>query len=196
MLPFDRRFSEQTPGRIRPRYSRGCDRRESGTGGRQLPLRTQPIRRCGNAARISAIGSVFVEVVPGVNASRPNGIEHRNSQADTGSGHVSTAGRLLERPYVVARRCRHGHGIGSKQTVPTLNLATECRGDSGDGVYITRTHDLNSRPSVGVDHERRVPARPLTGEGLTIETFLLSPFDGDDSGAHPRRVPAPGSRGA
>ena len=36
-----------------------------------------------------------------------------------------------------------GFGIGSKQTVPTLNLDTAAEVLPADGVYITRTTDLN-----------------------------------------------------
>src|SRR5579872_4517733 len=37
------------------------------------------------------------------------------------AGDVAMAGRLLERPYDLSGEVVSGHGIGSKQTVPTLN---------------------------------------------------------------------------
>ena len=51
------------------------------------------------------------------------------------------------------------------------------------GVYITRTWDVES--SRVWDSITNVGYRPtFDGEGLTIETFLLSPFDGST----PRRI--------
>jgi riboflavin kinase/FMN adenylyltransferase len=92
-------------------------------------------------------------------------------------GNVAMACRLLERPYTLSGDVVSGHGVGSKQTVPTLNLRTPAELIPGDGVYITRTRDLetdnrwNSITNVGT--------RPTFGGGeLTIETFLLSSFDG------------------
>jgi len=92
-------------------------------------------------------------------------------------GQVAMAGRLLERPYDLSGPVISGHGIGSKQTVPTLNLSTPAEVIPANGVYITRTRDLetadcwNSITNVGT--------RPtFDGADLSIETFLLSTFDG------------------
>jgi riboflavin kinase/FMN adenylyltransferase len=92
-------------------------------------------------------------------------------------GDVAMAGRLLERPYALEGDVVSGHGIGSKQTVPTLNLGTPAEVIPANGVYITRTRDLetndcwNSITNVGT--------RPtFEGNNLTIETFLLSTFEG------------------
>ena len=57
------------------------------------------------------------------------------------SGEVGIAGRLLERPYAISGEIVGGHGIGSKQTVPTLNLRTDAQVLPARGVYITRTTD-------------------------------------------------------
>ena len=93
------------------------------------------------------------------------------------AGNVAMACRLLESPYSLAGDVVSGHGIGSKQTVPTLNLRTPAEVIPADGVYITRTRDLetddrwNSITNVG--------NRPtFDGDALTVETFLLSTFDG------------------
>ena len=103
-------------------------------------------------------------------------------------GDVSVAGRLLERPYAISGEIVRGHGIGSKQTVPTLNLRTEAQVLPARGVYITRTTDLdaarrwNSITNIGY--------RPTFGdtcgsdETLSIETFLLDPLEG----ATPERI--------
>jgi riboflavin kinase / FMN adenylyltransferase len=94
------------------------------------------------------------------------------------SGEVGIAGRLLERPYAIAGEIVQGHGIGSKQTVPTLNLRTEAQVIPARGVYVTRTTDLgsirkwNSITNIGY--------RPTfaNDDALTIETFLLDSLEG------------------
>ena len=94
------------------------------------------------------------------------------------AGDVSTAARLLQRPHAISGEIIKGHGIGSRQTVPTLNLQTDAQVIPARGVYITRT----SEP----DSDRRwnsitnIGYRPTFGndDSLSIETFLLDPLDG------------------
>ena len=95
------------------------------------------------------------------------------------AGQVSQACRQLGRAYALEGRVVRGHGVGGKQTVPTLNLATGAEILPARGVYITKTRDLGrSRewPSI-----TNVGFRPTFGgdEQLNIETFLLSPLDGE-----------------
>jgi riboflavin kinase / FMN adenylyltransferase len=92
------------------------------------------------------------------------------------SGKVSLACRFLARPFHLDGPVVSGQGIGSKQTVPTLNLARPAAVIPKTGVYVTRTRDLdgsrtwNSITNVGY--------RPtFDGDSLTIETFLLDPLD-------------------
>jgi riboflavin kinase / FMN adenylyltransferase len=94
-----------------------------------------------------------------------------------GSGRMAMATRLLGRPYALTGAIVAGRGIGSKQTVPTLNIEPSSEVLPPNGVYISRTRDLdslrfwNSVTNIGV--------RPtFNGDSLTIETFLLDPFDG------------------
>ncbi len=94
-----------------------------------------------------------------------------------GSGRMAMATRLLGRPYALTGRIVAGHGIGSRQTVPTLNIEPSSEVLPPAGVYITRTRDL--------DADRRwssitnIGMRPtFQGDRLTIETYLLDPFDG------------------
>jgi riboflavin kinase/FMN adenylyltransferase len=99
-------------------------------------------------------------------------------------GDVGIAGRLLERPYAISGEIVHGHGIGSKQTVPTLNLRTDAQVIPARGVYITRTTETggarrwNSITNIGT--------RPTFGndDAVSIETFLLDPLEG----ATPERI--------
>jgi riboflavin kinase/FMN adenylyltransferase len=99
------------------------------------------------------------------------------------AGNVALAGRLLERPYALTGEVVSGQGIGSKQTVPTLNLAPAAEVLPARGVYITRTGDLeagrrwNSVTNIGT--------RPtFGGDSVTVETFLLDPLEG----ASPRAI--------
>jgi len=94
------------------------------------------------------------------------------------SGDVSLAARFLTRPYSVEGAVVSGRGVGSRQTVPTLNLATSAEVLPADGVYITRTYD----PATGHrwNSITNIGQRPTFGEGgaRSIETFLLDPLDG------------------
>jgi riboflavin kinase / FMN adenylyltransferase len=95
------------------------------------------------------------------------------------AGKVSLAARLLQNAYSLEGEVVSGRGIGSRQTVPTLNLATRAEVIPANGVYITRTYDLADgrawdsitnigyRPTFGASHE------------LTIETFLLGTLAGE-----------------
>jgi riboflavin kinase/FMN adenylyltransferase len=93
-----------------------------------------------------------------------------------GQGKVSLAGRMLGRCFSLEGGVVAGHGIGSRQTVPTLNLRVAPGLLAPRGVYVTETFE----PSTG----RRWPSitnagyRPtFGGDELTVETFLLSPLE-------------------
>jgi len=92
------------------------------------------------------------------------------------AGKVSLAARLLGRAYSVAGEVTPGRGVGSRLTVPTLNLHTAAEVLPPAGVYITRTQDLITGqrwPSV-----TNVGHRPTFGGGdLSVESFLLEPID-------------------
>ncbi|HYP07152.1 MAG TPA: bifunctional riboflavin kinase/FAD synthetase [Bryobacteraceae bacterium] len=123
-----------------------------------------------------------VEVVPSVYV-RGRMVSSTEIRKLLSEGKVSLACRLLERPYWVQGRVVTGEGIGSKQTVPTLNLQTESEVLPADGVYISQARDLED--GRGWDSITNVGVRPtFSGERRTIETFLLSPFDGKT----PRRI--------
>ena len=93
-------------------------------------------------------------------------------------GEVSLAARLLGRFYAISGQIVSGHGIGSKQTVPTLNLRAAAEVLPGRGVYITRTTDpLSGRVWKSITNVGVRPTFDNAG-GVSIETFLLSPFAG------------------
>ena len=91
------------------------------------------------------------------------------------------AARFLERPYALEGEVAGGRGVGSKQTVPTLNLSTDAEVIPASGVYVTRTRDLEAAasgtrsPTSATAHVRRIGER-------TIETFLLDPLAGPTPG--------------
>jgi riboflavin kinase / FMN adenylyltransferase len=104
------------------------------------------------------------------------------------SGEAGMAWRFLGRPYSITGDVIHGRGVGSKQTVPTLNLKTSAEVLPRNGVYVTRTREIgdfieteprqwNSISNIGVrptfENAEDSPHK------LSIETFLLDPFSGD-----------------
>jgi riboflavin kinase/FMN adenylyltransferase len=95
------------------------------------------------------------------------------------AGRVSLAGRLLARPYALEGEVVSGRGVGSRQTVPTLNLATAAELIPARGIYVTRTHDLESARQW--NSITNIGYRPTFGasEELSIETFLLEPIPGE-----------------
>lgn len=93
------------------------------------------------------------------------------------AGAVGEARRLLGRAFSLRGQVVKGRGIGSKQTVPTLNLSPDAEIEPASGVYVTRTRDApggrcwRSVTNVGV--------RPTFGGGeTTIETYLLDALVG------------------
>ena len=94
------------------------------------------------------------------------------------SGRVSLAARYLRHPYGVEGDVVGGRGVGSRETVPTLNLATAAEVIPARGVYITLTSDPDGRHWNSITN---IGYRPTFGdsEERTIETFLLEPLEGE-----------------
>jgi riboflavin kinase/FMN adenylyltransferase len=134
-------------------------------------------KQAGDTKLLEELGQSFgfsTEVVPAVTI-RGMAVSSSQIRRLIEAGDVSRACRLLERPYSIEGDVVHGHGIGSKQTVPTLNLATRAEVLPAVGVYVTRTHEgERSWPSV-----TNIGYRPtFGGSELSIETFLLAPLEG------------------
>ncbi len=89
-------------------------------------------------------------------------------------GDVGLAWRFLDRPYSISGEVVRGHGVGARQTVPTLNLRTSAQVLPGRGVYITRTSSSRTWKSI-----TNIGYRPTFGgdDELSIETYLLEPFE-------------------
>jgi riboflavin kinase/FMN adenylyltransferase len=91
-------------------------------------------------------------------------------------GAVGPAARLLGRFYGLSGEVVRGHGIGSRRTVPTLNLETPAEVLPGRGVYITRTTSLeDGRVWTSITN---IGIRPTFGGDAesSIETHLLQPL--------------------
>lgn len=131
---------------------------------------------------LAAASGVLADVVP---LLRLRGVTVSSSEIRRllAAGLVGKAGRLLARPYSMTGNVVPGAGRGSRVTVPTLNLETGSLDDSTralplDGVYITRTECVATGRQW--DSITNVGHRPtFDGRHLTIETFLLSPYDGE-----------------
>jgi riboflavin kinase/FMN adenylyltransferase len=134
----------------------------------------------GDTALLEVLGRRYGFLVEAIPALRIRGRVVSSSEVRRliQEGSVSLAARLLERPYALAGEVVAGRGVGSKETVPTLNLAAVAEVLPGRGVYVTRTADLSGArvwPSV-----TNVGVRPtFGGDSLSIETFLLEPLAGE-----------------
>ena len=138
-------------------------------------------KQAGNVAVLAALGGKLgfeTEVVPAVSC-RGRVVSSSAVRNLIRAGNVSMAARFLTRPYGLGGRVVSGRGVGSKQTVPTLNLASTAEVLPATGVYVTHTRDLDAirewRSITNVGY------RPTFGESpeLSIETFLLDPLNGE-----------------
>ncbi len=142
-------------------------------------------RQAGDIETLRELGSRYgfaTEIVSGVR-QRGHMISSSGVRQAIQAGDVSRAARFLQRPYSLEGAIVSGHGIGSKQTVPTLNLETHAELLPASGVYVTRTYDLDSERVW--DSITNAGNRPtFNGDSFTIETFLLDPLAGET----PRRI--------
>jgi len=96
------------------------------------------------------------------------------------TGNVPGAARLLGRFVSVEGEVVKGHGVGSRKTVPTLNIEATAEVLPAVGVYVTRTMDLESEriwPSV-----TNVGFRPtFGGKHLAVETYILERLEAPPS---------------
>jgi riboflavin kinase / FMN adenylyltransferase len=176
VLPFDSRFASLTPEQFTSEVL------VKGIGAKGVFVGENfrfGARQAGDVELLTRLGQQHgfcVGIVPDVYV-RGRMVSSSEVRRLLTEGNVSLACRLLERPYAVVGSIVSGHGIGSKQTVPTLNLQTNAEVIPADGVYITRTTDMEAGrywPSI-----TNIGMRPtFDGDRRTIETFLLSPLEG------------------
>lgn len=131
-------------------------------------------RQAGDTRMLEDLGrrhGFLTEVVPAVSLRR-RAISSSEVRRLIVAGNVSLAVRLLERPHFLEGDVVAGRGIGTSETVPTLNLRTAAEVLPASGVYVTRTMDLAGGsvwPSV-----TNVGYRPtFDGADLSIESHLL-----------------------
>jgi riboflavin kinase/FMN adenylyltransferase len=100
-----------------------------------------------------------------------------------GEGRAGLANRLLGYEFCLEGNVVSGHGVGRRETVPTLNLDGRAFVEAERviprvGVYVTQTQDLNDGrtwPSI-----TNLGYRPtFGGNELTIETYLLEALSGE-----------------
>lgn len=182
ILPFSRAFSELSPEEFVSQVVAGKLGARAVLVGDNFRFGN---RQSGDTETLQALGRKYgyqTEIVPAIRL-RGRVVSSSEVRRLIQSGQVSLAARLLGRPYSLEGSIVSGQGIGSRQTVPTLNLSTDAELLPATGVYVTETYDL--------DHERHWPSvtnvgyRPtFNGTSLTIETFLLESLTGDA----PRRI--------
>jgi riboflavin kinase/FMN adenylyltransferase len=138
-------------------------------------------RQAGNVAVLAELGRKLgfeTEIVPAV-AWRGRVVSSSAIRDLIRAGKVSLAARLLQHAYGLEGEVVSGRGVGSRQTVPTLNLATRAEVIPANGVYITRTRDRADGREW--DSVTNIGYRPTFGSSdeLTIETFLLGALAGE-----------------
>jgi riboflavin kinase / FMN adenylyltransferase len=143
-------------------------------------------RQAGNVRVLTELGRRLgfeTEIVPAIRC-RGRVVSSSGIRELIQAGRVSIAARLLQHPYGIEGEVVSGRGVGSKQTVPTLNLSTAAEVIPARGVYVTRTSDLESQRRW--NSITNIGYRPTFGasEELSIETFLLDAMEGDA----PRRI--------
>lgn len=135
-------------------------------------------KQAGDAALLEQLGARFGFEASGVDTVNWRGhlISSSEIRRLIQTGSVMKAARMLGRCYTLEGNVVRGHGIGSKQTVPTLNLATKAEVLPAEGVYVTHTECLaTARRWRSISN---IGSRPtFDGDALSIETYLLDPLD-------------------
>lgn len=132
----------------------------------------------GDAALLTELGrrhGFTVEPIRKVDIHRHN-ISSTSIRRHLAAGNVAEATHELGQPYAIEGEVIRGHGIGSTQTVPTLNISWTAEIVPASGVYVTWAREfLSTRCWPAVTN---VGFRPtFDGRELTIETYLLEPLE-------------------
>ncbi len=172
LIPFSVEFARLTPEEFVERVLAGALKAQAVLVGEDFRF---GYRQAGNIDTLRDLGRRF-----GFELESVRGIERRGRRVSSTAirtlvveGAVSRACRMLGAPFALEGAVVRGEGIGSKQTVPTLNLMPWNELLPRTGVYVTRTRDLEAGQSW--DSITNVGFRPtFGGNHLTVETFLLS----------------------
>ncbi len=136
-------------------------------------------KQAGNSQTLMQLGAAYdfdAQFLPSV-TYRGGVVSSSAIRQSIDQGNVSVAGRLLGRCFFLEGDVVKGQGIGSQQTVPTLNIAPPKGQIIPRGVYITETLE----PATGCSWPSITNAgtRPtFDGVQLTLETYLLAPIEG------------------
>lgn len=138
-------------------------------------------RQSGNVQILAELGRKYGFETEIISAVRCRGriVSSSGIREQIQAGRVAAAARMLQHAYGLEGEVVKGHGVGARQTVPTLNLATAAEVIPARGVYVTRTSDLEKpREWKSITNIGYRPTFAAEGP-LSIETFLLDPLDGE-----------------
>jgi riboflavin kinase/FMN adenylyltransferase len=176
LIPFTREFSFMSAEEFAVRVLREGLRARAVVVGENFRFGHRAEGDVGVLRRLGEIYGFAVEVIPRVDV-RGQPVSSSAIRSLVERGRVGPACRMLGRPYTIEGRIVPGRGVGSRQTVPTLNLEPFNELLPARGVYITRTTEIEGSrtwPSI-----TNVGVRPtFDGDSLTVETFLLQNLDG------------------
>lgn len=173
LLPFSIEFARLTPEQFAEQILTGSLKARCVLVGEDFRF---GFKQAGNIETLKELGALLNFTVVAVAPITAGGerVSSTRIRQLISTGRVSKACRLLTTPFSLEGPVVRGFGIGSKQTVPTLNLAAENELLPGNGVYVTRTRDEASGQTW--KSITNVGYRPtFEGRELTIETFLLDP---------------------
>ncbi len=184
LLPFSKEFAALTPEEFATRVLRDTLNARVVMTGEDFRFGR---RQTGDITKMRELGATLgftVEAIGDIAAGpRAERISSTRIRGLILEGKVSRAGRLMGAPFTLEGSVVSGFGIGSKQTVPTLNLASENELLPGHGVYVTRAR--GNGEGAFVPSITNVGMRPtFDGHAVTVETFLL----GDGPAERPERL--------
>lgn len=137
-------------------------------------------RQAGDAQALQRLGKELgfaAEAVPAIEIAGSAASSSRLREVSS-RGEMRAARCLLGRPFSISGRIVRGAGIGSRQTVPTLNLEPDSQALPADGVYVSLTQDADGGRCL--ESISNVGMRPtFDGAGRTVETYILDPPDGE-----------------
>ena len=140
-------------------------------------------RQAGDFATLRSLGEEFGFAVEAVRAFQVGGepVSSTRVRSAAAAGDMRMARHLLGRPLSLRGRVVAGHGVGARETVPTLNLEPDSEVMPANGVYVTVTCDPDSGRTW--NSVSNVGYRPtFDGDELSVETHLLDAFTGEDPG--------------
>lgn len=170
MLPFGRDLSLMTPRQFAERILKKKLRARAVHEGYNFRFGHKAAGDVNLLAQLGTELGFEVEVYP-EQKLRGEPVSSSHIRKLISQGRVSRARHLLSRPFCILGVPGRGRGLGSKYTVPTINLARYEELVPQDGVYITWTRVGDER----FDSVTNVGNRPTFGvDSFAIETHLLN----------------------